>query len=83
MITQTTPIPPASTFTPEPVTPASAATAPKAAAADVALYELLALVDGVRVGSGKERRLCAEALEQRVMGSVKSDMAPAFAPAAE
>jgi hypothetical protein len=56
-------------------------TAPKAAMADLVLYELLALVDGIRVGVGKERRLCAEALEVKVMAGVKPDVIPA--PAAE
>lgn len=58
-------------------------TAPRAAMADPALYELLALTDGVRVGTGKERRLCAEALEQKVMGAAKLDVAPVTPAAAE
>jgi len=43
-------------------------TAPKAAASDPMLYELLALLDGVRVGRGKERRACIEALYLKITG---------------
>jgi hypothetical protein len=43
-------------------------TAPKAAQQDLALYELLALVDGVRVARGRERRACIEALHEKVTG---------------
>jgi hypothetical protein len=46
-------------------------TVPKAAQTDLALYELLALLDGVRVGRGKERRACADALLAKVMGDEK------------
>lgn len=39
-------------------------TAPAAAAADPALYRRLALVDALRTGSARERRLAAAALEE-------------------
>lgn len=48
-------------------------TAPKAALADAALYELLALVDAVRVGHGKERKACADALTSKVAAGDKGD----------
>ena len=41
--------------------------APTAAAADPRLYELLALVDALRAGRGKERKLALEILEQRLL----------------
>ena len=39
-----------------------------AARNDPALYELLALVDGIRVGNTRERNLSAEILEERLIG---------------
>jgi len=42
--------------------------APKAALADPTLYELLALLDGVRAGRGRERSACVEALYLKVAG---------------
>lgn len=56
-------------------------TAPKAASVDAALYELLALLDGVRVGRGKERRACADALLAKVLGDEKAELVTL--PAAE
>ena len=41
-------------------------TVPQAALRDAALYELLALVDAIRDGRARERRLAAEALEARL-----------------
>jgi len=41
-------------------------TVPQAAAADPALYELLSLVDSVRVGRARERQLGAQELERRL-----------------
>lgn len=41
-------------------------TVPQAALRDAALYELLALVDAIRDGRARERRLAAEALESRL-----------------
>ena len=49
------------------------ATVPKAALADAALYELLALVDAVRIGRGKERRACADILISKVSAGDKGD----------
>lgn len=43
-------------------------TAPAAAAADVKLYELLVLVDAMRTGRAKEKKLAAELLEERLVG---------------
>ena len=43
-------------------------TAPRAALADPKLYELLALVDGVRVGLSREQHACTEALYERIAG---------------
>jgi hypothetical protein len=40
--------------------------APKAARQDAQLYELLALVDAIRAGRARERRLAAEMLEARL-----------------
>ena len=42
---------------------------PKAAAADRALYEVLALVDAVRVGRGREREMAFPELERRLMSA--------------
>ena len=44
------------------------ATVPKAAAADAKLYELLSLVDAVRAGNSKERRVGTGLLERLVVG---------------
>ena len=44
-------------------------TVPKAAAADPALYEVLALVDAVRVGRARERELALAELERRLTGA--------------
>jgi hypothetical protein len=41
-------------------------TAPQAAAADPSLHELLALVDALRVGRARERKLAAEELGRRL-----------------
>lgn len=41
-------------------------TVPEAALRDAALYELLALVDAIRDGRARERRLAAQALEARL-----------------
>lgn len=41
-------------------------TAPQAAAADPALHELLALLDALRVGRARERRLASEQLGRRL-----------------
>lgn len=41
-------------------------TVPQAALRDAALYELLALVDAIRDGRARERRLAADALEARL-----------------
>lgn len=49
------------------------ATVPKAAAADAKLYELLSLVDAVRAGKAKERRVGADLLERLVLGGDKRD----------
>jgi hypothetical protein len=46
----------------EPLHPA----APKAAIADTQLYELLALVDGIREGRARERKLAEKELHQRL-----------------
>lgn len=43
-------------------------TAPAAAAADVKLYELLVLVDALRTGRAKEKKLAADMLEERLVG---------------
>jgi hypothetical protein len=43
-------------------------TAPGAALRDPVVYELLALVDLVRVGDAPDRRVAAELIERRVMG---------------
>ncbi len=43
--------------------------APKAARQDPALYELLALVDAIRGGRARERRLASEMLQRKVMAS--------------
>lgn len=42
-------------------------TVPAAAATDAKLYELLALVDGLRTGRTRERKLAAEILEARLV----------------
>ncbi|MFA7336894.1 MAG: hypothetical protein WC028_08890 [Candidatus Obscuribacterales bacterium] len=39
---------------------------PKAASMDSSLYELLALVDAIRDGRARERKLAAEQLHQRL-----------------
>lgn len=44
-------------------------TVPQAALRDAALYELLALIDAIRDGRARERRLAAEALESRLGSS--------------
>lgn len=41
---------------------------PEAAAADPNLYELLALVDALRIGRVRERELAADALRTRILG---------------
>jgi hypothetical protein len=41
-------------------------TAPQAAAKDPALHEMLALVDAVRVGRARERKLASDELEKRL-----------------
>jgi hypothetical protein len=41
-------------------------TVPKAAKADPALYELLALVDALRIGRARERKLAEDELHQRL-----------------
>jgi hypothetical protein len=41
--------------------------APAAAAADVKLYELLVLVDGIRAGRTKEKKIAAELLAERLL----------------
>ena len=43
-------------------------TAPAAALRDPALYELLALIDAVREGRARERKLAAEELRRRIRG---------------
>ena len=43
-------------------------TVPKIALEDQALYELLALVDAIRVGKAREVKLAIEELEQRLKG---------------
>jgi hypothetical protein len=43
-------------------------TAPVAAASDPRLYELLVLVDALRTGRAKEKKLAAEILEERFVG---------------
>ena len=40
---------------------------PKAAKADALLYEVLALVDALRIGRARERSLAAEELKRRIM----------------
>jgi len=42
--------------------------APDAALKDSRLYDLLALVDGIRLGRARERRMASRELEKRVMG---------------
>lgn len=42
-------------------------TVPMAAAQDQALYELLVLVDGLRVGKAREKKLSVELLEKRII----------------
>lgn len=42
-------------------------TVPMAAAADAKLYELLVLVDGLRTGRTREKKVAAELLEKRLM----------------
>jgi hypothetical protein len=42
-------------------------TAPAAAASDVRLYELLVLVDGLRTGRAREKKIAAELLAERLM----------------
>lgn len=42
-------------------------TVPRAARANRALYELLALVDGIRCGRTRERRIAAEEIERRLL----------------
>lgn len=42
-------------------------TVPMAAAADKGLYELLVLVDGLRVGKAREKKLSIEMLEKRIV----------------
>lgn len=41
---------------------------PKACAEDRRLYELLALVDGIRIGKVRERRIASELLESEISG---------------
>jgi hypothetical protein len=41
---------------------------PAAARQDESLWELLALVDAIRIGSARERGLAAEELEKRLRG---------------
>lgn len=43
-------------------------TVPRAARANPELYELLALVDGIRCGRARERRIAVEELERRLPG---------------
>ena len=43
-------------------------TAPAAAATDGRLYELLVLVDALRTGRSREKKLAAEILEERLVG---------------
>jgi len=42
-------------------------TAPAAAAVDAGLYELLVLIDGIRVGRARERKLAVEMIEKRLI----------------
>lgn len=46
-------------------------TVPEAAAADVVLYEMLVLVDTIRVGRAREKKLAAELLGKRLVPSVE------------
>lgn len=59
-------------------------TVPRAAAADPHLYEYLVLLDGLRVGKAKERKIAAEVLEQKIMaaelGAGKTVRKPEVAP---
>lgn len=48
-------------------------TAPSAAAKDPRLYEYLALVDALRIGKARERKVAAELLEVRILGTEFED----------
>jgi len=48
-------------------------TVPAAAVLDLALYELLALVDAIRAGRGKERRTCADVLVSKISPGDRGD----------